>query len=239
MAIAKGIIKRKSDIIVDATHELAKSIAYNPIDYLRKMVGQIFKACEPFYNETFHREDLPTCAKDADIQSMKEYSIALIDALEESGIAQIPAVGNKVSLLKEGLEDMGYLSYVAKDKDAKFGSYASNDIITYIPMADNKLEGSTTDIPKAFGYDFYANDPSFIPEIQIQPSESYLDLVNSTDYYYYSTLSTASKSVFNSAKLGDTRYSSVANSITDSETDSTTVWTVDLKQENNWYLPFK
>jgi hypothetical protein len=120
-----------------------------------------------------------------------------------------------------------------------FGSYASNDIITYIPMADNKLEGSTTDIPKAFGYDFYANDPSFIPEIQIQPSESYLDLVNSTDYYYYSTLSTASKSVFNSAKLGDTRYSSVANSITDSETDSTTVWTVDLKQENNWYLPFK
>ena len=107
-----------------------------------------------------------------------------------------------------------------------FGSYASNDIITYIPMADNKLEGSTTDIPKAFGYDFYANDPSFIPEIQIQPSESYLDLVNSTDYYYYSTLSTASKSVFNSAKLGDTRYSSVANSITDSETDSTTVWMI-------------
>ena len=122
MAIGKGIIKRKSDIIVDATHELAKSIAYNPIDYLRKMAGQILKACEPFYNETFHREDLPTCAKDADIQAMKEYSIALINALEESGIAQIPAVGNKVSLLKEGLEDMEYLSYVAKDKDAKFGS---------------------------------------------------------------------------------------------------------------------
>ncbi len=122
MAIEKGIIRRKSDIIVDATHELAKSITYNPIDYLRKMAGQILKACEPFYNETFHREDLPACAKGADIKAMKEYSIALISALEEFGIAQIPAVGNKVSLLKEGLEDMEHLSYVAKDKDAKFGS---------------------------------------------------------------------------------------------------------------------
>jgi len=122
MAIAKGIIKRKSDIIVDATHELAKSITYNPIDYMRKMAGQILKACEPFYNETFRREDLPTYARNANTQAMKEYSIALINALEESGMTQIPAIGNKVSLLKEGLEDMEHLTYVAKDKDAKFGS---------------------------------------------------------------------------------------------------------------------
>ena len=121
MAIEKGIIKRKSDIIVDATHELAKSITYNPVDYMKKMVGQILKACEPFYNETFHREDLPPYSKNANTQEMREYSKALIDALEEYGIAQIPAVGNKVNLLKEGLEDMEHLSYVAKDKDAKFG----------------------------------------------------------------------------------------------------------------------
>jgi len=122
MAIEKGIIKRKSDIIVDATHELAKSIIYKPVDYMRKMVGQILKACEPFYNEAFHREDFPTCAKDANVQEMKDYSVTLINALEECGIAQIPAVGNKVNLLKEGLEDLEHLSYVAKDKDAKFGS---------------------------------------------------------------------------------------------------------------------
>ena len=122
MAIEKGIIKRKSDIIVDATHELAKFITYNPIDYMKKMVGQILKACEPFYSETFHREDLPTYSKNANTQEMREYSIALIDALEACGIAQIPAIGNKVNLLKEGLEDMEHLSYVTKDKDAKFGS---------------------------------------------------------------------------------------------------------------------
>ncbi|MBR2674975.1 MAG: IS1182 family transposase [Mogibacterium sp.] len=122
MAIAKGIIKRKSDIIVDATHELAKSIAYNPIDYLRKMVGQILKACEPFWGENFHKEDLPACGKDSDIEVMKEYCQALIDSLEGNGIAQVPAVANKVSLLKEGLEDMEHLSHISKDKGAKFGS---------------------------------------------------------------------------------------------------------------------
>ena len=89
---------------------------------MRKMVGQILKACEPFYNDTFRREYLPTYAKDANTQEMKDYSIVLINALEECGVAQIPAVGNKVNLLKEGLEDMEHLSYVAKDKDAKFGS---------------------------------------------------------------------------------------------------------------------
>ena len=41
MAIAKGIIKRKSDIIVDATHELSGAFIYKPIDYMRKMCGQI------------------------------------------------------------------------------------------------------------------------------------------------------------------------------------------------------
>ena len=35
MAIAKGIIKRKSDIIVDATHELAGVTVYKPIDFMR------------------------------------------------------------------------------------------------------------------------------------------------------------------------------------------------------------
>ena len=122
MAIEKGIIKRKSDIIVDATHELAKSIAYNPIDYLRKMVGQIIKSCEPFYGDSFHKEDLPVCENDSDIEAMKDYCRILIEVLEDSGIAQIPAVGNKVNLLKEGLEDMKSQTYVALDKDAKYGS---------------------------------------------------------------------------------------------------------------------
>ena len=122
MAIAKGIIKRKSDIIVDATHELAKSITYKPLDFLRRMAGQILKACEPFWGNDFSKDGLPTCDDQSDLEVMKDYCNSLVEFLENCGLAQIPAVENKVGLLKEGIEDMTHLSYVAKDKDARLGS---------------------------------------------------------------------------------------------------------------------
>lgn len=122
MAIEKGIIKRKSDIIVDATHELAKSITYKPLDFLRRMAGQILKACEPFWGNDFSKDGLPTCDDQSDLVVMKGYCNSLVEFLENCGLAQIPAVENKVGLLKEGIEDMAHLSYVAKDKDARLGS---------------------------------------------------------------------------------------------------------------------
>ena len=121
MAIEKGIIKRKSDIIVDATHELSGAFIYKPIDYMRKMCGQIYKACEPFFNETFHRENLPKFPLEGSIDVCKAHCRILIQVLEDNGMAQIPAIGNKVNLLKEGLEDLECQKYVALDKDAKFG----------------------------------------------------------------------------------------------------------------------
>ena len=122
MAIEKGIIKRKSDIIVDATHELAKSITYKPLDFLRRMAGQILKACEPFWGNDFSKDGLPTCDDLSDLEVMKGYCNSLVEFLENCGLAQIPAVENKVGLLKEGIEDMAHLSFVAKDKDARLGS---------------------------------------------------------------------------------------------------------------------
>lgn len=122
MAIEKGIIKRKSDIIVDATHELAGSIAYRPVDYMRKMYGQIFKACEPFFNETFQHEDFPKFPEDVEFNVFKSFCYDLISLLEDNGMAQIPAIGNKVNLLKEGLEDMECRRAISRDKDAKYGS---------------------------------------------------------------------------------------------------------------------
>ena len=122
MAIEKGIIKRKSDIIVDATHELAGSIAYRPLDYMRKMWGHIFKACEPFFNETFLHEDFPMFPEKGDFESNKIFCYNLIQLLETNGMAQIPAIGNKINLLKEGLEDMECKRAISRDKDARYGS---------------------------------------------------------------------------------------------------------------------
>ena len=122
MAIEKGIVKRRSDIIVDATHELSGAYVYKPVEYMRKMCGQIFKACEPFFNDEFRREDLPAFPKDGDADAVKAYCHALVRALDDSGMVQIPAVGNKVNLLSEGLEDLESQRYVALDRDARFGS---------------------------------------------------------------------------------------------------------------------
>ena len=112
----------------------------------------------------------------------------------------------------------------AESWTAIFRSSSSNDIISYIPFAPTNQQGLSTAIPKAFGYDYYAIEPAFVPEIQIQPSADYLKLSNSQDYYYYSTLGSTSSPIIQSVRLGDQRYGAMSFSLTDSETDSTTVW---------------
>ena len=111
-----------------------------------------------------------------------------------------------------------------------FTSTSSNDIISYIPFAPSSQQGVATAIPKAFGYDYYANNSGFVDEIQILPSESYISLSNSQDYYYFSTLGSTSNPQIGTAKLGDTRFSATTRQLTDSETDSTTVWITKYNQ---------
>ena len=122
MAIDKGIIKHRSDIIVDATHELSGMIVYKPIDFMKKLCVQVYKACEPFWDDTFHRDDIPEFPKSGGVDVVKSYCQTLIQILEDNGMARIPVVGNKVNLLKEGLDDLESQTYGAFDKDAKFGS---------------------------------------------------------------------------------------------------------------------
>lgn len=100
----------------------------------------------------------------------------------------------------------------------------AGDVLTYIPMAQTKQQGATTNIPKSFGFDFYANNKGYIDEIQILPSESYVALSKSQDYYYISTLGTSSSPIVNAAELGDTRLSACIHEDEDAETDSVTTW---------------
>ena len=104
------------------------------------------------------------------------------------------------------------------------------DIITYIPMAVNRTLGQTTDVPLAFGYNYYAtqNDVSlngglYVDEVQIEPSESYLTLSDSTDYYYYVQATTGlPRSEIKSSKLGDQRVSGILR--VESEDNITRTW---------------
>ena len=73
------------------------------------------------------------------------------------------------------------------------------DVISYIPMAVNYTMGKTTDIPAAFGYNYYGTErtsavqtgASFnfncpkTEDIQIVPSQAYCDSARRAQYYYY------------------------------------------------------
>ena len=109
-----------------------------------------------------------------------------------------------------------------------FSSNAGNDYITYIPLAPDKLSGVASEIPLAYGYDYYANENGnssrYIDEIQIAPSSDYLELTNSSDYCYVTTATTEVSLDISSAKLGDTRYKSIIREDEDDETNETKVW---------------
>ena len=107
---------------------------------------------------------------------------------------------------------------------------ASADIITYIPMAVNRTVGTVSNVPLAFGYNYYATASDaqvnglYVDEVQIEPSDSYLTLSDSTDYYYFPVTSSGlARSEVSSAKLGDQRASGILRFDVDAE-ESTKVW---------------
>jgi len=108
--------------------------------------------------------------------------------------------------------------------------FSSNlDLISYIPMNTNSRRGVITELPEAFGYDYYSNEPDYIDEVQLIPSKDYLTLSESQDYYYISTASTSSETVVNAAKLGDTRYNSILHE--EIEGDSIKSWMMKYSNE--------
>ena len=65
------------------------------------------------------------------------------------------------------------------------------DVITYVPMAVNKLNGQTSDLPRLFGYDLYTTEASssfssnmYLLEREIDPSPTYKALSDAQLYYY-------------------------------------------------------
>ena len=96
----------------------------------------------------------------------------------------------------------GFLSW-----DNTFTDNNPTDVITYVPMAVNKLRGQTTDLPRLFGYDLYSTEAAssyssdlYFLEREIDASKSYFDLVNAQKYYYGTSPSIKSVDV-----LGDLR----------------------------------
>ena len=93
-----------------------------------------------------------------------------------------------------------YAEEAAKSRwNSSFNHVASpGDVISYIPMAVNYTMGKTTDIPAAYGYNYYGTERnsdvstnvSFgfscpkTEDIQIVPSQAYCDSARQAQYYY-------------------------------------------------------
>ena len=93
-----------------------------------------------------------------------------------------------------------------------FSVGSDNDIVTYIPMAANKLRGVVTELPRYFGYDFYSttggsanSNERFLLERQISASDSYVALSDAQTFYYTPTGATGGATVVRTAELGDLR----------------------------------
>ena len=120
-----------------------------------------------------------------------------------------------------------------------FSNNNTNDIVTYIPMATTAQNGQTTQVPLAFGFDYYATPEErsrsgapYVDEIQIKPSDAYNMLSDSTEYYYYAAHSNQTD-MYDSvriAKAGDMRLRSVITQ--ELVEDSTMSWIDKYKYAN-------
>jgi len=103
------------------------------------------------------------------------------------------------------------------------------EMVSFIPMASSSLRGTTSKLPRYFGYNFYrtsSNESAYLDELQITPSQSYKDLSDATTYYYYAengTMSSRLDSV-KSTDTGDMRLNSIIRQTNGA--DSLKMWVV-------------
>lgn len=141
IAIEKGIIKSRT-IIVDATHTGSRSNPYSPLEILRLRSKQLRKA---IYNADEDIKDtLPKKNEDDDLVKELDYTKELLDIVSgNTGIAEVPAVKQRINMLKETLEDIEDHYTTSKDGDARVGHKSEDSSFfgykTHIAMSDERI----------------------------------------------------------------------------------------------------
>ena len=141
IAIEKGVIKSRT-IIVDATHTGSRSNPYSPIEILRLRSKQLRKA---IYNADEDIKDaLPKKNGDDDLVKELDYTRDLLDIVSgNAGIAGVPAVKQRINMLKETLEDIEDRYTTSKDEDARVGHKSEESSFfgykTHIAMSDERI----------------------------------------------------------------------------------------------------
>ncbi|NJR76062.1 MAG: IS1182 family transposase [Scytonema sp. CRU_2_7] len=141
IAIEKGIIRTKS-IIVDATHTLSKSNPFSAIDVLRERSKQLRKVVYNF-DETW-KEKMPTKNNDNDVEKELAYCNELEKLVsKDESICSIPAVKEKLNLLKETIEDAVENKILSTDAEARTGHKTADSSFfgykTHIAMSEERI----------------------------------------------------------------------------------------------------
>lgn len=119
IAIEKGVIKSKS-IIVDATHSLSRSNPYSALEVLRERSKLLRKAV--YALDENMKDRMPEKNASGDLEKELVYCKELEKCIEsDQTLSLIPAVKEKLNLLKETVEDTQENYIISKDKDAKTG----------------------------------------------------------------------------------------------------------------------
>jgi transposase len=141
IAVEKGIIRSKS-IIVDATHTLSRSNPFSAIEVLRERSKILRKTVYSFDEQWKNR--MPEKNNDNDLEKELAYCKALEDCIKnEPSISSIPAVSEKLNLLKETAEDTQENFILSKDTDAKTGHKTADSSFfgykTHLAMTEERI----------------------------------------------------------------------------------------------------
>lgn len=141
IAIEKGIIRSKS-IIVDATHTLSRSNPYSALEVLRERSKLLRKAVYAVDEDM--KDQLPKKNDSADLKKELAYCRELEKSIEsDQTLCLIPAVKEKLNLLKETVDDTLENYILSKDRDAKIGHKSSDSSFfgykTHLAMTEERI----------------------------------------------------------------------------------------------------
>lgn len=141
IALEKEIITSKT-IIVDATHTKARYNQKSPKEFLQEKSKNVRKAIYQF--DESMKEKFPTKTTTTEIKDEVDYCHQLISVVEqEPQIAEIPAVKEKLNVLKEVTEDVQENLSFSADPEAKIGHKSADSAFfgykTHLAMSDERL----------------------------------------------------------------------------------------------------
>jgi transposase len=141
IAIEKGIIRSRS-IIVDATHSLSRSNPYSALEVLRERSKLLRKAVYSIDQDM--KDHMPQKNESGDLEKELAYCRELEKHIEsDQTLSLIPAVKEKLNLLKETVEDTQENYTLSKDRDARTGHKSADSSFfgykTHLAMTEERI----------------------------------------------------------------------------------------------------